>query len=295
MTKRKMDSRELGLVLGRQLLGLDDLHYGLWEPDLPLGLAHLAEAQQRYNDLLIANLPPSGDGLRVLDVGCGTGHLLRQLLDRGYHADGVIPARDLGDILRERVTGLTGYQPVIFDCRLEDVPLDRCRRSYDVVLFSESFHLVPLDVSLPTVASLLKPGGLLMICDFFKTDAHGDGGIGDRSFGGGHPFREFKARMAETAFVPLKDEDITAKVGANFELVNDILMNRVKPASSAIHRYLSDNYPLSTGALTWLLRRRIEKIRYKYFSGHRSREVFEKYKTYHLLLYRLPPANGGTL
>lgn len=58
MTKEKMRSRELGLVLTQQILGVDDLHYGLWDDDLELKMSNLGTAQQRYTDFLIAALPP---------------------------------------------------------------------------------------------------------------------------------------------------------------------------------------------------------------------------------------------
>ena len=49
-----MGSKELGLVLGQQLLGVDDLHYGLWDENLPLSLGNLADAQQRYTDMIVS-------------------------------------------------------------------------------------------------------------------------------------------------------------------------------------------------------------------------------------------------
>jgi hypothetical protein len=70
-------------------------------------------------------------------------------------------------------------------------------------------------------------------------------------------------------------------------LLNDWLMNRAKPASQTVHRYIRSNYPLSTRLLLWFFRKKLRKLQYKYFSGHRSRETFEKYKTYHLMVYRL--------
>jgi hypothetical protein len=72
------------------------------------------------------------------------------------------------------------------------------------------------------------------------------------------------------------------------ELVNDLLMNRIKPATLTIGRYIEGRYPLLARLAIRLLRKKLDRVNYKYFSGHRSKEVFERYKTYRLLLYRLP-------
>ena len=282
-----MHSRELGLVLAQQLGDVQDLHYGLWDPDLPLSFANLRTAQQRYSDMILSQLPASTGDVRVLDVGCGTGNLISQMLDRGYLADGVIPAPDLGALVRQRVGVRSGYQPRIFECKFEDFPVAEAGGRYDVVLFSESFQYIKPTDSLPIVQTLLKPGGMLLICDFFKTAAHGDGGPGDKSFGGGHHQREFFDTMSKFPFRLMKDEDITRRVSPNLELLNSWLMNRARPAGQTIHTYLTSNYPLSTRMLMWFFRKKIRKLQYKYFSGYRSKETFEKYKTYHLLVYKL--------
>jgi SAM-dependent methyltransferase len=282
-----MHSRELGLLLARQLLGVEDLHYGLWDADLELKLGNLAVAQQRYNDMLIAQLPRPEREVRVLDIGCGTGQLLRQLLDRGYRADGVIPSKDLGDAVRRKLADRSGYRSRIFEGRFEDFPLAERRRSYDVTLFSESFQYISPSVSLPILQAILKPGGLLLISDFFKSDAPESASL-DPGFGGGHPLREFYASMKRTPFALIKDEDITRRVSPNMELVNDLLMKRIKPATLTIGRYVEGRHPLLARLALGLLRKKLDKLNRKYFSGHRSREVFERYKTYRLLLYRLP-------
>ena len=282
-----MHSRELGLLLAKQLLDVEDLHYGLWDSDLELKLGNLAAAQQRYNDMLLAQLPPPGREVRVLDIGCGTGQLLRQLLDRGYSADGVIPSKDLGDSVRRKLADRPGHPSRIFECGFEEFPVDQCGRHYDVALFSESFQYISPAVSLPILQAILKPGALLLISDFFKSDAPESASL-DPGFGGGHPLKEFYATMKQTPFVLVKDEDITRRVSPNMELVNNLLMKRIKPATLTIGRYVEGRYPLLARLALRLLRRKLDRVNYKYFSGHRSKEVFERYKTYRLLLYRLP-------
>ena len=282
-----MHSRELGLVLAKQLLGVEDLHYGLWDADLELRLGNLAAAQQRYNDMLIAQLPRPEREVRVLDIGCGTGQLLRQLLDRGYSADGVIPSKDLCDAVRRNLAERSGHRSRIFECGFEGFPVEQCRQHYDVALFSESFQYISPSVSLPILQAILKPGALLLISDLFKSDAPESASL-DPGFGGGHPLKEFYATMKQTPFVLVKDEDITRRVSPNMELVNDLLMKRIKPATLTIGRYVEGRYPLLAWLALRLLRRKLDRVNYKYFSGHRTREVFERYKTYRLLLYRLP-------
>lgn len=193
-----MSSRELGLVLAQQLLDVDDLHYGLWDEDLPLSFSNLAEAQQRYTDMILDALPSpeSGEsgGVRVLDIGCGTGHLLAQLLVRGYHADGLVPAPKLAEQVRKRLAEQAEQPARLFETTLEQFPVQDFPGYYDVALFSESFQYIPLSASFPILARIIR-----------------------------------------------------SLFGAVF-------------------------------------RKKLEKHKYKYFSGHRSQAVFERYKTYRLLM-----------
>lgn len=290
----RMHTRELGLVLARQLGSVEDLHYGLWDNGLELNFGNLRRAQQRYTDHLIAQLPPPDENVRVLDIGCGTGHLMRQLLDRGYAVDGVIPSPDLGKLVREKFRPGDAHQPRIFECRFEDFPAGEQTGAYDVALFSESFQYIPMAASLPLLQRIVKPGGTLLISDVFKSDAHGDAGPGDKSISGGHVLREFYERMQETRFELLTDEDLTSRVSPNLDLVNDFLMQRARPAALTLHRYLSSNYPVTTRLALRFFRRKIEKLNYKYFCGHRCGATFERYKRYRLLVYRLAgETNGG--
>ncbi|WP_455217327.1 class I SAM-dependent methyltransferase [Kaarinaea lacus] len=286
-----MDSKELGLVLGQQLLGVDDLHYGLWDDDLPVTLSNLAEAQQRYTDMIIERLPsPDGGQTRVIDIGCGTGHILAQLIDRGYMADGLVPAPKLAEQVRRRLGERSDASAHLFESRFESFPVDEYRDFYDAALFSESYQYIPMSASFPILAKIVKPGGLVVICDFFKTKHDGDGQPGDKSFGGGHRMHEFYAELENHPFTIIHDEDITTRVSPNIKLVDDTITHKLIPAGKTINRYLGENYPKTYGLLKKIfnlfLGKKMRKQTYKYFSGHRTQAVFERYKTYHLIVLK---------
>jgi len=299
LTKRdKMSSRELGLVLAQQLLGVEDLHYGLWDADLELSLANLIPAQQRYTDLLLEQVARQLAGIeqpRVLDVGCGTGHMLQLMLERGYRVDAVNPSSHLNRQLRARLERFPDAQTTLFDSRFEDLPPQACQQCYDLLLFSESFQYIPLPDIFAGIPALLKPGGSVVLADFFKTAAHCDGAAGDRSFSGGHILADFYRRLEAAPFEVLLDEDLTARVSPNIALLDDWLTRRLVPAAGSIDQYLCGAYPRMTRVFKWLLRHKLERVRYKYLSGHRSQAVFEKYKNYRLLVLRLGNHQGGDL
>ena len=285
MKTEKMGSRELGLVLTQQILGVDDLHYGLWDDELELKLANLGIAQQCYTDNLIAAMPsPQPGPIKVLDIGCGTGHVLGQLLARGYQADGLVPAPSLAKLVRKQQAKFPEKQSRLFECRFEDLPIIELAEQYDVALFSESFQYISMEASFDILQKLLKPGGRVVICDFFKTEHHGDGGPGDGSFGGGHAMADFYSKIKASKFELVRDEDITRRVSPNLQLVNDLLHNTIKPVGLTLNRYLSDNYPKISWIIKKVLRKKLERMNYKYFEGHRSKETFERYKTYHLMV-----------
>lgn len=288
MKKRMMGSRELGLILLEQVFEMEDLHYGLWEKDLELSLYNAKEAQQRYNDMIISTLPPirnNENNIHILDIGCGTGHLIVQMLEKGYIVDGVSPSESLTKRIKRRLEKYPKNKTHIFECNFQEFPHDQCRNQYDVAIFSESFQYIPLKDSFEKLQHLIKPGGIIVICDFFKTEAHGNGEKGDRSFGGGHHIKKFYTEIQNTPFVIQKNDDITSLVSPNLQLVNDLLMNKIYPAGVVIDRYVNDNYffiALIRKLAFLVFRKRLKKIKYKYFSGYRSKEIFERYKTYRL-------------
>lgn len=285
--KEKMSSRELGLVLARQLLDVEDLHYGLWDDDLEVSLSNFGSAQQRYTDMLlehIGRLVAGSETPYLLEVGCGTGRMLQLLLERGYRVDGVNPSAALNEEVRQRLLEYPPTRARLLEMHFEAIPDERCRAQYDLVLFSESFQYIPLPALIDKLPRLLHNGGHAVICDFFKTDAHGDASAGDRSFGGGHVLSECYRQLQTTPLGIVHDEDLTARVSPTIALLDDWLTQRLVPATATLNTFLLDCYPRSTRLIKWLWRRKLQRARYKYLSGHRSQAVFEKFKTYRLII-----------
>ncbi|RRQ21024.1 SAM-dependent methyltransferase [Thiohalobacter thiocyanaticus] len=282
-----MDSREYGLVMARHLLAVDDLHYGLWD-GLDVTVANLPLALQRYTDLILEALPPAAVASRLLDIGCGTGNMLVQLRGKGYRADGVIPSAALAAMVRRRLEEAGQNNARVYESSFEALDVDSQFGAYDVALFSESFQYIKLDDVFQRLDRLLPPGGRVIISDFFKTAAAGDGTPASRSFGGGHTLADFYITLAASPFEILHDEDITARVSPTIGLLDEVLTQRIIPAVETTGVYLHGRYPWGTRLLGWLLRKRWEKLRFKYLSGYRTREVFERYKNYRLLVLQKP-------
>ena len=210
----KMTSRELGLVLAQQLLDLQDLHFGLWDADLPVVMANFCRAQQRYTEFLLQNirqLLADSATPRILDIGCGTGHMLEQLVASGYAADAVNPSAYLNRQVRARFSGQQAGSPTLYESTFEAMPHAACQKRYDLLLCSESFQYIPMPAFFEKAPGLLRRGGYVLISDFFKTNAHGDGAAGDRSFSGGHLLGQFHTLLHDSPFSVVEDMDLTSR------------------------------------------------------------------------------------
>ena len=93
-----------------EVLGLDHLHYGIWNGDEELTLANLKEAQLRYENYLISKLPPSAK--KILDVGCGIGTTLRAGMNGANGASGTLLASP-GRVSPITIPGIDGVLEVV--------------------------------------------------------------------------------------------------------------------------------------------------------------------------------------
>jgi SAM-dependent methyltransferase len=273
---KKIDSKavglDIGLLIGRFFMNTEDLHYGYWPNDKTATAKNFAEAQLRHSQLIIDNIPK---GVRsILDVGSGSGNLAKKLLELGYEVDCVLPSKFLAENIRKKL----GDRSTVHVCGFEDLDTDK---SYDMILFSESFQYVKLDLSINKIIDMLPHGGHLFICDFFRKDVPGKSPLG-----GGHKWAKFEEKINAVPLTKKTDIDITEETAPTNDLLDKFVTEVLDPIKTMSGEYLESNYPKLTGFLNWKYEKRLAKINRVYFTGQLTGVNFIKYKTYRLLLFQ---------
>ena len=276
--KNKSLSREIGLeigaVCGKHFLKLEHLHYGYWTEDMDVEIFNLHIAQEKYVDLLISHIPEGAK--TILDVGCGMGQISRKLLDKGYTMDCVSPSAYLAECARK----LLDDDVTIFECFYEKLETDK---RYDVVLFSESFQYIPPKDAVEKTLGILNPGGAMLICDIFQTEAEGRCGVS-----GGHRLKNFNAVMkdAEDALELVTDIDITENTAPTIDIECDLFRNVGLPVMGLVEKLMRSRHPWLTKLIMWKAQKKIDRMHKKYLGGDRTGENFKKFKSYRLFLYK---------
>lgn len=107
----------------------------------------------RYPRPLITELMAGGH-VRALDVGAGTGIASAQMMRAGADVLAVEPDPRMARLATEN--GIPVEQATFEDWQ-------PCGRSFDLVVFAQSFHWVQPQLALDKIASILRPGGRLAL------------------------------------------------------------------------------------------------------------------------------------
>lgn len=258
------------LRLYHEVLGLEHLHYGLWNGE-GFTLEGLKTAQERFSRHLCSWVPE--DVHSVLDVGCGIGSTAAMLRRTGYEVEGLSPDPYHREAFLRRVDApfhLSRFQ--------EFEPPHR----YDLVLMSESAQYIWLDRLFPAVRRSAAPGGFLLVADYFTVD--GCEGLLAKS---GHPLDAFLDEARREGFSLERQEDITDRTAPTLDLARRWIDAYLEPCVSVASQALRNRHPHLTRMANWLFRRRFEKLR-------RLRELvdgeeFRRHKRYLVLRFRVDP------
>lgn len=270
-----IDSREVGLEVGLNVfkffLKSEYLHYGYFE-GLEIDVANLRQAQENYAKMLFAHIPAGTKS--ILDVGCGSGKTAAQLLSMGYEVDCVSP----GTILTKYARNLVGPKTHIYRSKWEETEL---QRKYDLILFSESFQYIPMQIALQKAIAALNPGGHIMICDFFQTDAPGESKLG-----GGHKYSEWKTIYPAMPLRLIHERDITEHTAPTLDLVHQMTQEVIRPLWTSGFALAEQRFPLLLKFVRWYYKEKLEKMERKHFSGERTGATFKTYKKYMFYLFQ---------
>lgn len=262
----------LYLTICRHLLKTDDLHFGYWANGLEVDLHNVPAAQEAHSQFIISHIPSGAK--TILDVGCGVGKMASRLIELGYCVDGVSPSPFLTNHARQ----LVGEEFHIFECGFEDLDTEN---RYDLLMFSESFQYVKTEPALQNCLKLLNEDGHLLVCDFFRTEADGEGPLN-----AGPRLSHFYDVISGMAFKPVKDIDITKETAPTMDLVDGLLKNVGRPIWELALSTIERKRPLIFRFLKWKLKEKIAQMERKHLSGAWDGAHFKRLKSYRLMLYR---------
>lgn len=257
------------LRLYHEVLGLDHLHYGLWNGEA-FTLEGLKAAQDRFSRHLCSWVPAGVDS--VLDVGCGVGSTALMLRQAGLDVEGLSPdpyhraefARRVGAPFH--LSRFQEFEPA---------------RRFDLVLMSESAQYVWLDRLFSAARRSVAPGGFLLVADYFTVN--GCTGLLARS---GHPLGPFLEEADLAGLSIVRSEDITERVAPTLDLAQTWLRAYVEPCLSVASDSFRTRHPHLARLAGWLLHRRIARLRE--LAKLLDSSEFKRHKRYLVLLFRTP-------
>ncbi len=265
---------DLLYVFNRYFFENEYMHFGYWEHGLELKYANLKTAQQRYVEEFQKLIP--ADVHSMLDVGCGSGEMASQFLDKGYKVDCVCPPTILSHYASEKLAGRAS----VHEAKFEDLKLDG--QSYDLIYFSESFQFINMRRAFEQCRRYGNQ--YMLVADVFRKDMPERGPIG-----GGHKYQDFLALVEEFGFEELANVDVTEFTGPGFDLESDAMENFIRPLVMVMGRIVNVNNSLLARFALFLNRKRLQRLRTKYLDnpGARNRDSFAEYKTYRFVLLKI--------
>ncbi|MCP4204114.1 MAG: methyltransferase domain-containing protein [bacterium] len=240
----EVPSDDVGLRFYLEVLGLEHLHYGLWDEADSLSLEGMRAAQKRYLDRLLGLIPDGAK--RVLDVGSGAGGNARALKKLGYEVEGLSPDASHG----ERFRAATGFR--FHKCRFEDF---KSETPFDLVLMSESAQYVPLERLFPAVERVLEPTGSLLVSDYFPLVK--DGSYIVKS---GHLLADFFSAAEAAGFALEHEEDVTEQVAPTLDLACQLADRYLFPTLRLAFLRGGQKKPRLTRAVARFLRKRLRRV-----------------------------------
>lgn len=264
---------DIALKLAHKMFGLEHLHYGYFDKSNKPVLENLGKAQNAYVEKLLDMIPK---GVKtILDVGCGTGGVAKQLIAKGYEVTCIAP----DPYLIEKTLENTGGKVKTYTDLYENIQ-DFAPESFDLILMSESCQYIKPDPGWIQNRKVLKKGGHYLVADFFKIRAIDNPTVSKS----GQPLDNFLERAEKANFKLLKQIDITPNVAPTMDIYQEILNIRLFPLLEAANEFIQRRFPLIHKLFSFFLKEKITLLVERYKTQDAQNWV--KYKGYFIFLFQ---------
>lgn len=133
-------------------------HTLAWAYDLVAGVVSLGR-WNRWTHTVLDDL----EGQRILEIGYGTGHLMKTLLERGYQAFGLDESRQMAVIARHRLRQSSGDNAGVPLVRAVGAAIPFPAETFDTIVATFPAPYIGATDTLAEIWRVLRHGGRLVI------------------------------------------------------------------------------------------------------------------------------------
>ena len=275
MAKEKVD---VLLKYYLSVSGTNHLHYGYWMKGEEFTMKNFRLAQERYSDHLISFIPYGTT--KILDVGCGVGGNTLTLMRKEYQVVALSPDSYQRRVFEENTQGKIPFCLSTFEEFTS-------QEKFDLILMSESCQYIDIEKGLKKCREVLRPGGYLLVADYFKVKRSRSNEEGIPI--SGHSLEEYLEKITSAGFKMVNSEDITSSVSPTLDFRKEFYQQYLMPTLKIIAFTVKVNVPhlyaLGNFFLGRILRRMVDHGFEK--PGAVDSKLFTRSRKYMIYLFQL--------